>query len=128
MRNWTHAWPQLEHFFPKWEPFFPVFEKEQRRPPPPPPARCWAQKKEAVCSDRYQVPTIIDETEKDANQVQFTYANMYENIKVMLKSPVQRRYVLQIHTKNDIANILSWLDCEYGRFGEIYLSDGKWWL
>ena len=39
------------------------------------------------------------------DQIQFTYAGIHGNIKVMLKSPVQRRYVLQIHTKNDIANI-----------------------
>ena len=31
---------------------------------------------------------------------------MHRNMKVMLKSPVQRRYVSQIHTENDIENIL----------------------
>ena len=45
---------------------------------------------------------------------------MHENLKVMLKSSAKCRYILQIQTENDIANILSQLDCEYERFGEIY--------
>ena len=58
-------------------------------------------------------------------QIQFSYADMHRNITVMLKFPLQRRYVLQIHKENDIANILSRLDCDCQRFGEIYLSDSN---
>ena len=61
----------------------------------------------------------------EVDQNKFTYADMYGNMKVMLKSPVHRRYVLQIHTENDIVNILSRLYCEYGHFGEISSSDGN---
>ena len=43
-------------------------------------------------------------------------------------SHVQCKYVLQIHIENDITNILSRLDYEYEAFGEIYPSDGNWWL
>ena len=49
---------------------------------------------------------------------------MRGNIKVMLRSPVQCTYVLQIQSEKDIANIFSRLDCEYERFDEIYPSDG----
>ena len=38
----------------------------------------------------------------------------------MLKSSVKCRYILQIQTENDIANIVSRLNCEFERFGEIY--------
>ena len=48
---------------------------------------------------------------------------MHGNIKVMLRSPVQRKYALQIQSEKDIANILSRLDCEYERFDEIYPRD-----
>ena len=49
---------------------------------------------------------------------------MHGNIKVMLRSPVQHKYVLQIQSENDITNILSRLDCEYEHFDKIYPSDG----
>lgn len=45
---------------------------------------------------------------------------MHGNLKVMLKSSVKCRYILQIQTENDIANIVSRLNCEFERFGEIY--------
>ena len=34
MRNLTHKWSQLGHFFPKLGNFFQTFEKGQRRTPP----------------------------------------------------------------------------------------------
>ena len=40
----------------------------------------------------------------------------------MLMSPVQRKYVIEILSENDFANIFSRFACE--RFGEIYSSDG----
>ena len=49
---------------------------------------------------------------------------MYGNIKIMLRSPVQRKYVLGIKSENEIANILSRLDVEYESFDESYPSDG----
>ena len=49
---------------------------------------------------------------------------MHGNIKIMLRYPVQRKYELGIQSENDIANILSRLDCEYVRFDEICPSDG----
>ena len=53
---------------------------------------------------------------------------MYGNIKIMLRSPVQRKYVLSIHWKNDIANIFARLNCKYERFDDIYPSDDTWSL
>ena len=53
---------------------------------------------------------------------------MHGNMKLMLTSHVQCKYVLQIHIENDITNILSRLDYEYEAFGEIYPSDVNWWL
>ena len=44
----------------------------------------------------------------------------------ILRSPVQRKHVLGIQSENNIANILSRLDCEYELFDEIYHSDGTW--
>ena len=40
----------------------------------------------------------------------------------MLMSPVQRKYVIEILSENDFANIFSRFACE--RFDEIYSSDG----
>ena len=37
MRNFTHRWPQSEHFFSKLGHFLPIFKKVQGRPPPPSP-------------------------------------------------------------------------------------------
>ena len=65
---------------------------------------------------------------REVDQVKFAYADMHGNVKVMLRSPVQRKYVLRIRSENDIANILSRLDCEYERFDEIYPSDDTWSL
>ena len=56
--------------------------------------------------------------------IKFVYGDMYGNIKIMLRSPVQRKYVLGIKSENEIANILSRLDVEYESFDEIYPSDG----
>ena len=42
----------------------------------------------------------------------------------MLRSPIQRKYVLGIQSENDIANILSRFYCEHERFDEIYPTDG----
>ena len=53
---------------------------------------------------------------------------MLGNMKLMLTSHVQCKYVLQIHIENDITNILSRLDYEYEAFDEIYPSDVNWWL
>ena len=50
--------------------------------------------------------------------------DMHEHIKIMLRYSVQCKYVLGIQLENDIANILSRLDCEYERFDKIYPSDG----
>ena len=49
---------------------------------------------------------------------------MHGNTKIMLRSPVQRKYVLGIKSENEIANVLSMLDVEYESFDEIYPSDG----
>ena len=59
------------------------------------------------------------------DQTKLTYTDMRRNMKIMLKFPAQHRYVLQIHTENEIANTLSRLDCEYERFDEIYPCDGN---
>ena len=48
---------------------------------------------------------------------------MHGNIKLMLRSLVQCKYVLQTQSEEDIANIHSRLDCEYERFDESYPSD-----
>lgn len=77
---------------------------------------------------RIKLAQLVDEMFAGVYQIKFTYADMHRNMKVMLKSPIQRKYVLHIHTENDIANILSRLDCKYERLGEIYPSDDKWWL
>ena len=63
---------------------------------------------------------LANEKFAGVDQIQFTYADIQGNIKVMLKSPVQPRYFLQNHKENDIANIMSRLDCELERFDEIY--------
>ena len=62
------------------------------------------------------------------DQIKFTSADMLGNMKLMLTSHVQCKYVLQIHIENDITNILSRLDYEYEAFDEIYPSDVNWWL
>ena len=38
MRNFTHTWPQLGHFFCKLGHFYPIFEKVQGSSPPPSPS------------------------------------------------------------------------------------------
>ena len=50
------------------------------------------------------------------------------NIKIRLRSPVQRKDVLGIQTENDTASKISELDCEYERFDEIYRSNDTWSL
>ena len=67
---------------------------------------------------------LANERFREVDQVKFAYADMHGNIKVIMKSPVQRKYVLRIQSEKDIANIFSKLDCEYERFDEIYPSDG----
>ena len=74
---------------------------------------------------RRKLLELANEKFAGVEQIRFSYADMHGNIKVMLKFPVQRRYVSQIHKENDTANIISRLDCEYERFGEIYPSDGN---
>ena len=74
---------------------------------------------------RRKLLELANENSAGADQIKFTYVDMHGNMKVMLTSPVQRRYVLQIHTENDIANIHPRLDCEYEYFGEMYPSDGN---
>ena len=98
-----------------------VAELKQKKQP----VRIGIKFQPSLTTRRRKLLELANEKFAGVDQIQFTYADMHGNIKVMLKSPVQRRYVLQIHTKNDIANILSWLDCEYERFGEIYPSDGN---
>ena len=71
-----------------------------------------------------QLLGLANERLGEVDQVKFTYADMHGNIKVMLRYPVQRKYVLRIQSENDITNILSRLDCEYECFDEIYPSDG----
>ena len=36
---------------------------------------------------------------REVDQVKFAYADMHGNIKVMLRSPVQRKYVLRIQSE-----------------------------
>lgn len=69
---------------------------------------------------RLKLLELAHEKLEGVGQIKFTYANMHRNLKVMLKSSVKCRYILQIQTENDIANILSWLNCEYESFSEIY--------
>ena len=73
---------------------------------------------------RKQLLGLANERFREVDQVKFTYADMHGNIKVMLRYPVQRKYVLQIQSENDITNILSRLHSEYECFDEIYPSDG----
>ena len=67
---------------------------------------------------------LANERFREVDQVKFAYADMH--IKMMLRSPVQRKYVIGIQSENDIVYILSRLDCKYERFDEIYpsVSDG----
>ena len=75
-----------------------------------------------------KLPELANQKFAGVDQIKFTYADMHENMKVMIKSPLQRRYISQIHTENDIENILSLLECECERFSKIYPSGGSWWL
>ena len=74
---------------------------------------------------RRKLLELANEKFAGVDQIQFTYADKHGNIKIMLKSPVQRRYVLQIQKESEIANIFCRLDCECEAFGEIYPSDGN---
>ena len=66
---------------------------------------------------------LSNERFQEVDQVKFAYGDVHGNIKVMLRSSVQRKYVLRIQSENDIANMLPRLGCKYGRFDEIYPRD-----
>ena len=71
---------------------------------------------------RVKLLGIANERFPEVGQIMFAYADIHGNTKIMLRSPF--KYLLGIQTENDIANILSKLDCKYRRFGKIYPSDG----
>ena len=71
---------------------------------------------------RVKLLGIANERFPEVDRVMFDYADMHGNRKIMLRSPF--KYLLGIPTENDIANILSKLDCKYRRFDKIYPSDG----
>ena len=73
---------------------------------------------------RIKLLGLANEKFWEVDQVTFAYVDMHGNIKIMLRFPVQCKYVLGIQSENDIVNIVSRLDCEYERFDEVYPSDG----
>ena len=42
-------------------------------------------------------------------EIKFTYADMHENLKVVLNTPIRNRYVVGFKTKEDVGQILECL-------------------
>ena len=77
---------------------------------------------------RVKLLEFANESFREADQVKCAYADIHKNIKIMLRYPAQRKYLLGIQSENVTANILSRLDYESERFDEIYYSGSIWSL
>ena len=67
-----------------------VAELKQKKQP----VRIGIKFQPSLTTRRRKLLELANEKFAGVDQIQFTYADMHGNIKVMLKSPVQRRYVL----------------------------------
>ena len=60
----------------------------------------------SFASQRLKLLKIARDQRSEMEEVKFPYADMHDNLKFILKTPVKMRYVIYFKTKEDITNFI----------------------
>lgn len=60
----------------------------------------------SFASQRLKLMKIARDQRSEMEEVKFPYADMHDNLKFILKTPVKMRYVIDFKTKEDITNFI----------------------